>query len=52
MVFRLEAPVLFQPDIDFQSVDGSAMEPQSWLEMPLMSERPIPFHCAVSGNVA
>ncbi|KAF8556046.1 hypothetical protein OG21DRAFT_1507002 [Imleria badia] len=44
----LEAPILFQPDTDFQSVDGSAMQPQSWLEMPLMPERPIPFNCAVT----
>ena len=45
---RLEAPVFIQPDTDFQSVDGFAVEPQSWLEMPLMPERPIPFNCAVS----
>jgi hypothetical protein len=44
---RLEAPILFQPDADFQSLDGSAIEPESWLEMPLKSERPIPFNCAV-----
>lgn len=46
--FRLEAPVLLQPDTDFQSIDGFAMEPKSWLEMPLIPERPIPFNCAVS----
>ncbi|KAG6377543.1 Vps16, C-terminal region-domain-containing protein [Boletus reticuloceps] len=45
---RLEAPVLFQPDTDFQSIDSSALEPQPWLELPLMSERPIPFNCAVT----
>ncbi|KIJ59377.1 hypothetical protein HYDPIDRAFT_162488 [Hydnomerulius pinastri MD-312] len=44
----LEAPISFQPDVDFQSLDGSSIEPESWLEMPLKSERPIPFHCAVT----
>ena len=49
---RLEAPVLFRPDTDFRSVDGSVMKPESWLEMALMPERPIPFNCAVSAYVA
>ncbi|KAF8439095.1 hypothetical protein L210DRAFT_3612762 [Boletus edulis BED1] len=44
----LEAPVLLQPDTDFQSIDSSALEPQHWMELPLMSERPIPFNCAVT----
>ncbi|KAF9239871.1 hypothetical protein BU15DRAFT_74404 [Melanogaster broomeanus] len=44
----LEAPILFQPDIDFHSSDGSSIEPEAWLEMPLKSERPVPFHCAVT----
>ncbi|KAG5651835.1 hypothetical protein H0H81_007241 [Sphagnurus paluster] len=44
----LEAPILFQPDQDFQSIDASPENPQSWLEMPLRSDRPIPFRCAVS----
>ncbi|KAF8843916.1 hypothetical protein BDN67DRAFT_88951 [Paxillus ammoniavirescens] len=45
---KLEAPILFQPDADFQPLDGPAIEPDSWLEMPLKSERPIPFNCAVT----
>lgn len=44
---RLEAPVLYQPDTDFQSLDGLYLEPDSWLEIPLRSDRPIPFKCAV-----
>lgn len=42
----LEAPILYHPETDFQSLDGS-MEPDSWIEIPLRSERPIPFKCAV-----
>ncbi|KAF8137355.1 hypothetical protein EV363DRAFT_1317746 [Boletus edulis] len=44
----LEAPVLLQPDTDFQSIDSSALEPQHWMELPLMSERPIPHFLASS----
>ncbi|KAG9313539.1 hypothetical protein JVU11DRAFT_5866 [Chiua virens] len=44
----LEAPLMFQPDTDFQSVDGSDVVPESWLEIPLFPERPIPFNCAVT----
>ncbi|KAJ8589349.1 hypothetical protein M405DRAFT_852180 [Rhizopogon salebrosus TDB-379] len=44
----LEVPILFHPDTDFQSMDGSKVEPELWLEMPLIPERPIPFHCAVT----
>lgn len=39
---------MFQPDADFQSEDGLSLEPDSWLEIPLHSDRPIPFSCAVS----
>jgi hypothetical protein len=28
-------------------MDGSKIEPEFWLEMPLIPERSIPFHCAV-----
>ncbi|EKM58006.1 uncharacterized protein PHACADRAFT_206848 [Phanerochaete carnosa HHB-10118-sp] len=45
---RLEAPVIYQPDTDFQSLDGLYLEPDSWLEIPLRSDRPIPFKCAVT----
>ncbi|OAX42422.1 hypothetical protein K503DRAFT_683373 [Rhizopogon vinicolor AM-OR11-026] len=44
----LEVPILFHPDTDFQSLDGSKIEPELWLEMPLIPERSIPFHCAVT----
>ena len=48
ILFRLEAPIIYQPDTDFQSLDGLYLEPDSWLEIPLRSDRPIPFKCAVS----
>ncbi|RDB30650.1 hypothetical protein Hypma_005833 [Hypsizygus marmoreus] len=44
----LEVPILYHPDADFQSVDAIPQNPQSWLEMPLRSDRPIPFRCAVT----
>ncbi|EGN92882.1 hypothetical protein SERLA73DRAFT_98668 [Serpula lacrymans var. lacrymans S7.3] len=44
----LEAPILFQPDTDFQSLDGLSMDPECWLEMPLKADRPIPFQCALT----
>ncbi|KAH7886830.1 hypothetical protein F5I97DRAFT_2018745 [Phlebopus sp. FC_14] len=44
----LEAPILLQPDDDFESLDGSSRKTDSWLEMPLKSERLIPFQCAVA----
>ncbi|KAI0701370.1 hypothetical protein BC835DRAFT_245424 [Cytidiella melzeri] len=44
---QLEAPILLQPEADFQSQDGS-LEPESWLEIPLHSDRAIPFKCAVT----
>ncbi|KAG2353512.1 hypothetical protein BDR07DRAFT_1433068 [Suillus spraguei] len=43
----LEVPILFHPDTDFQSMDGSIIAPELWLEMPLTPERSVPFHCAV-----
>src|ERR1700722_7327424 len=45
--FSLDAPILFQPDTDFHSLNGISEEPDSWLEMPLKSDRPLPFQCAV-----
>ncbi|KAA1472559.1 hypothetical protein DENSPDRAFT_778464 [Dentipellis sp. KUC8613] len=44
----LEIPILFQPDSDFLSLDGLSNEPESWLEIPLRSDRPIPIQCAVT----
>ncbi|KAI0642776.1 hypothetical protein C8Q79DRAFT_234184 [Trametes meyenii] len=44
----VEAPVLYQPDPDFQSLDGLAMQKESWLEIPLKSDRPLPVACAVT----
>ncbi|EJF59724.1 hypothetical protein DICSQDRAFT_88794 [Dichomitus squalens LYAD-421 SS1] len=44
----VEAPVIYQPDPGFQSLDGSAMKPESWLEIPLKSDRSLPFTCAVT----
>lgn len=46
----LEVPILIEPDSDFQSVDATILNPDSWLEMPLKSDRPLPFRCAVSIN--
>lgn len=48
ILFSLEIPILFQPDTDFQSLDGIPPHPDSWLEMPLSPDRPVPFRCAVS----
>ncbi|PIL23310.1 hypothetical protein GSI_14621 [Ganoderma sinense ZZ0214-1] len=44
----VEAPVIYEPDHGFRSLDGSAMEPESWLEIPLKPDRPLPFSCAVT----
>ncbi|KAG1847635.1 hypothetical protein DFJ58DRAFT_478901 [Suillus subalutaceus] len=46
--YRLEVPILFRPDTDFQSMDGSNFAPELWLEMPLTPERCGPFHCIVA----
>ncbi|KAJ7598994.1 hypothetical protein C8J56DRAFT_179396 [Mycena floridula] len=43
---QLEIPFLFQPDADFESLDGRDRD--SWLEMPLRADRPMPFKCAVT----
>ncbi|KAI0066841.1 hypothetical protein BV25DRAFT_1819957 [Artomyces pyxidatus] len=44
----LEVPVLFQPDTEFLSLEGLAVEPESWLEIPLRSDRSIPCQSAVT----
>jgi hypothetical protein len=48
LLLSLEAPILIQPDTDWSSLDGLSIEPEAWLEVPLKSERPLPFQCAVS----
>ncbi|KDR80312.1 hypothetical protein GALMADRAFT_242672 [Galerina marginata CBS 339.88] len=45
---HLEVPFLIQPDTDFQCADASTTTPESWLEMPLKSDRPIPVRCAIT----
>ncbi|TFK38120.1 hypothetical protein BDQ12DRAFT_121772 [Crucibulum laeve] len=45
---HLEVPIVIQPDTDFQCADASTVSPDSWLEMPLKSDRPMPFRCAVT----
>ncbi len=44
----LEVPFILQPDAEFQCADASGTTPESWLEMPLIADRPIPVRCAVS----
>ncbi|KAH9941719.1 uncharacterized protein BXZ73DRAFT_74910 [Epithele typhae] len=44
----VEAPIIYQPEADFQSLDGHAMQGESWLEIPLKADRPVPFSCAVT----
>ncbi|EPQ52132.1 hypothetical protein GLOTRDRAFT_80307 [Gloeophyllum trabeum ATCC 11539] len=44
----LEAPIIVHPDTEFSSLDGLAYEPESWVEIPLKSERSIPFQCAIT----
>lgn len=41
-----EVPILFCPDTGFRSAEA-ILHPQSWLEMPLTSDRPVPLRCAV-----
>lgn len=46
--YRVEAPIALHPDGEFNSLDGVAPTPSSWLELPLRTDRPkIPFQCAV-----
>jgi len=41
-------PIWIEPDSDFQSVDATVLNPESWLEMPLKSDRALPFRCAIT----
>ncbi|KAF9051352.1 hypothetical protein BJ165DRAFT_1340545 [Panaeolus papilionaceus] len=45
---RLEVPIIIQPDAEFQCAEASATGSDSWLEMPLKSDRPIPVRCAIT----
>lgn len=45
---HVEAPIIFEPDHVFESLDGRAPDKDAWLEVQLRPERPIPFKCAVS----
>ncbi|KAF9568301.1 hypothetical protein CPC08DRAFT_679979 [Agrocybe pediades] len=45
---HLEVPFLLQPDTEFNCADASATVPESWLEMPLNADRPLPVRCAVT----
>ncbi|KAJ6588941.1 hypothetical protein B0H19DRAFT_1102139 [Mycena capillaripes] len=44
----LEVPIVLHPDPDFHSLDGLPDNSSSWLEMPLKTDRPISFRCAVT----
>ncbi|KAF7426121.1 hypothetical protein PC9H_008487 [Pleurotus ostreatus] len=44
----LETPIIVQPERDFQSLDCSPVSQDSWLEMPLRSDRPIPYRVAIT----
>ncbi|KAL1720565.1 hypothetical protein EV715DRAFT_271879 [Schizophyllum commune] len=45
----LEVPIMIYSDVDFESLDGkTTRRDDSWLEMPLKSDRHIPFRCAIS----
>ncbi|THH32930.1 hypothetical protein EUX98_g1235 [Antrodiella citrinella] len=45
---RVNATILYEPEADFQSFDGFQAEPDAWLEIPLASDRPVPFKCAIT----
>ena len=47
--FSVEAPIVFQPEMDFDCLDGISKKPNAWLELPLRTDRSsVPFQCAVS----
>ncbi|KAI0697508.1 hypothetical protein C8T65DRAFT_582572 [Cerioporus squamosus] len=43
----VEAPIIYQPDPDFESFDGRAHS-ESWLEIPLRADRQLPMTCCVT----
>ncbi|KAJ7906257.1 hypothetical protein B0H13DRAFT_2020826 [Mycena leptocephala] len=48
VVYQSRIPIVLHPDPDFHSLDGLPDDSSSWLEMPLKSDRPISFRCAVT----
>nr|GAT52931.1 predicted protein [Mycena chlorophos] len=44
----LDVPIVLHADPDFHSLDVKADNSTSWLEMPLKSDRPVSFRCAVT----
>ncbi|KAF7316203.1 hypothetical protein MIND_00138700 [Mycena indigotica] len=44
----LDVPIIMHQDTDFHSVDVKPDNSTSWLEMPLKSDRPTTFRCAVT----
>ncbi|KZT01244.1 uncharacterized protein LAESUDRAFT_687030 [Laetiporus sulphureus 93-53] len=44
----VEAPIVFEPDADFESLDGRELQPESWAEVQLRSDRPLPFTCVAA----
>ncbi|KAJ7211225.1 hypothetical protein GGX14DRAFT_623930 [Mycena pura] len=44
----LDVPILLHADADFHSLDEQGNNSSSWLEMPLKSDRPMSFRCAVT----
>lgn len=45
-IFRLEIPIHFQPEDDFQSQEFSVTQKYLWQELPLRSDHPVSFRCA------
>ncbi|KAF7325802.1 hypothetical protein MKEN_00430800 [Mycena kentingensis (nom. inval.)] len=44
----LSIPIVIQPDPHLHSLDGSTEKQESWLEIPLKSQRPVPVRCAIT----
>ncbi|CAK5274648.1 unnamed protein product [Mycena citricolor] len=44
----LEIPIILHPDTGFHSLSAVAGNDSSWLEIPLKTDRPIAFRCAVT----
>ncbi|KAF7316195.1 hypothetical protein MIND_00137700 [Mycena indigotica] len=44
----IQIPIILQPDPEFHSIDGSPGKQDSWLEIPLKAQRPVPVRCAIT----